>query len=252
MAETTNRRAQPLRRAAPFVLRSRHDADTWTITLFGKLDRLTAPALDRELADAATADPRVIVLDLRELVFIDRSGLQVIFDAHRRSGARLLVLRGPERVQHAFEVSGLLERLTFIDESAAHTAATSAIAGPTADRPTVSRGAQSPSRQPGPRLPPPGASCADAADRDRCDSHAMRAICCPNCRFALALYTGTTHRADLRLPEACPRCQLRRPIDANARLAARLAATHPPHANRRATVALSSTHGLGRASSSVA
>ena len=58
----------------------------------------------------------------------------------------------------------------------------------------------------------------------------MPATYCPNCRFALELYTATTHRHELRLPEECPRCHVRRPIDSHARLAARLAGTHPDSA----------------------
>ena len=62
----------------------------------------------------------MIVLDLRKLEFIDSSGLHVIFKADRRTGPRLLILKGPARVQRDFELCGLEELLTFIDEIPVH------------------------------------------------------------------------------------------------------------------------------------
>ena len=45
-------------------------------------------------------------------------------------------------------------------------------------------------------------------------------IRCPSCRFVLRL---SSHAHDLRLPEECPLCHVRQPVDGHARLAARLA-----------------------------
>lgn len=59
------------------------------------------------------------------LEFIDSSGLHVIFKAPRRAGPRLLILKGPARVQRAFELCGLEELLTFIDEIPVHNPAKS-------------------------------------------------------------------------------------------------------------------------------
>ena len=118
---------ESLRAAAPLMVRRRHDADTLTLALCGELDLATADVLKRELDDAAHTNAAVIKLDLRKLEFIDSSGLHVIFKAHRRSDPQLLILNGPARVQRAFELCGLEELLTFVDEIPIHTPAKSDI-----------------------------------------------------------------------------------------------------------------------------
>jgi hypothetical protein len=61
-------------------------------------------------------DARLIVVDLRELEFMDCSGLRVVWAAHRREGERLVLVRGPDHVQRVFEISGLVTLLRFVDE----------------------------------------------------------------------------------------------------------------------------------------
>jgi anti-sigma B factor antagonist len=141
VSTTHNRRKETLRGVAPLRLRSCQDADMRTIVLVGELDLATAHTLQRELDDAEAADARLIVLDLRELEFIDSSGLSVIINAHRRGGAQLLILKGPERVQRAFGLCGLLELLTFVDEHPPHSPAQSTIRAVAEDggRSTVTR-----------------------------------------------------------------------------------------------------------------
>ena len=65
---------------------------------------------------AEASDARQIVLDLRELTFIDSSGVRMIVCADLRSrqdGDRLRLIRGGARVQRVFELTGVLERLPF-------------------------------------------------------------------------------------------------------------------------------------------
>lgn len=139
MPETSNRRVESFSGAGPFRVRTRSAGDAHVIALTGELDLATAQALDRELEHAETTDARVIALDLRELEFIDSSGLRVIVKAHRRAAGRLVVVKGPERVQRAFELCGLLGLLAFVDEIPArdHDAQAtdvSALAGAATDR----------------------------------------------------------------------------------------------------------------------
>lgn len=132
MPENSNRRTQSLRGVAPFRVRSSHDAGTRSIALFGELDLATAPTLEVELEDARGAHATLIVLDMRELEFIDSTGLRLILQTHRRSPGQLLLLGCPERVLRAFALCGLLELLTFVDEIPARNAAKTA-AGDVAD-----------------------------------------------------------------------------------------------------------------------
>jgi anti-sigma B factor antagonist len=116
VSKTSSRRTEFRRGVTPFSVRSSHHADMRTIALFGELDLATAPTLERELQAAEAVNARVIVLDLRELEFIDSTGLQLIVEAHRRGRGQLLLLGCSERVQRPFELCGLLELLTFVDE----------------------------------------------------------------------------------------------------------------------------------------
>jgi anti-anti-sigma factor len=133
--EDSIRRTQSLRGAAPFGVRRSHDAGTRFIALSGELDLATAPMLEVELEDVRGAHTTQIVLDMRELEFIDSTGLRLILQAHRRSPGQLVVLACPARVLRAFELCGLLELLTFVDEiPARNSAAAGDVADAAADR----------------------------------------------------------------------------------------------------------------------
>ena len=90
------------------------------IALTGELDLSGAASLDEEL-DRLSRDDRVrqLYLDLRELEFMDSSGLRLVALAERRLGAldrRLVLVRGPEAVQRVFAITRMEDHLTFVDE----------------------------------------------------------------------------------------------------------------------------------------
>jgi anti-sigma B factor antagonist len=89
--------------------------------LAGELDMATAEALDGALAGLPQNGSGTVVLDLRDLRFIDSSGLRAVIAAHReaeRKGQELALIRGPEHVQQVFEITGLARRLRIVsDES---------------------------------------------------------------------------------------------------------------------------------------
>jgi anti-sigma B factor antagonist len=89
------------------------------IALSGELDLSGAPALDHEIEQlAARPEIRRVVLDLRRLDFLDSSGLRSVALADRRlagSGRSLVLVRGNESVQRVFEITRMVERLTFVD-----------------------------------------------------------------------------------------------------------------------------------------
>ena len=108
---------------APFAfdtaLTSAGDA---TIALSGELDLSGAPSLDHEIDRLAGSDGvQRVVLDLRELEFMDSSGLRVVALAERRlaaAGRGLVLIRGAETVQRVFEITRMEERLAFVDSPA--------------------------------------------------------------------------------------------------------------------------------------
>ena len=77
------------------------------IALAGELDLATVPILDHQLK--ASERDGAIVLDLRDLGFIDSSGLHALVRAYRRSdqnGHRLVVVGAKPIVRRLCEVTG--------------------------------------------------------------------------------------------------------------------------------------------------
>jgi anti-anti-sigma factor len=91
--------------------------DAACVHLTGELDLSTAAQLERTLRQAQARAP-VVVLDLRELTFIDSSGLHVIVDANARAiraDGRLIVVRGARELDRLLTVVGLCEPLEIVD-----------------------------------------------------------------------------------------------------------------------------------------
>jgi anti-sigma B factor antagonist len=100
------------------VLLSRHDEVAARVAVRGEIDVAEAPAIGRRLA-AELAAGRDVVVDLREMTFIDSSGLAVLLDAARsaeRHGRDLRILRPRPLVMRTFELAGLADRLPFADD----------------------------------------------------------------------------------------------------------------------------------------
>jgi anti-sigma B factor antagonist len=91
------------------------------IALHGELDLATAPRLQAELEairDDAEELERII-LDLRDLAFLDSTGLEVIVQldaAGQREGFDVAVVRGPRAVERLFAVMQLDRRLRMVDD----------------------------------------------------------------------------------------------------------------------------------------
>lgn len=83
--------------------------DAACVHLTGELDLSSAPELERTLQQAQGRAP-VVVLDLRELTFIDSSGLHVIVNANaraERAHGRLILIRGARQLDRLFTMTGL-------------------------------------------------------------------------------------------------------------------------------------------------
>jgi len=83
----------------------------------GELDLATSPLLRRALRDAQQY-ARVVVLDLRELTFIESSGVHVILEAAasvRRGEGRLILVRGPADVDRALTLTGASDQVLIVD-----------------------------------------------------------------------------------------------------------------------------------------
>jgi len=99
-------------------LRSERRDDEHVIALAGELDLDGAERVAQELRRAEVTDARRVVLDLRDLQFIDSNGVRLIIEADdrlRTEGERLALIRGPRPVHRVFELTGVAERLPFVD-----------------------------------------------------------------------------------------------------------------------------------------
>jgi len=95
------------------------DADATTvISVSGELDLASSPALEEELERVAQSDAQLVVVDLRNLEFMDSTGLSVLVRAHQRAeenGRRLGLVNGSQQVQRLLTLTGVAERLTLTD-----------------------------------------------------------------------------------------------------------------------------------------
>ncbi len=100
-------------------LETREEGEQVRIAVGGELDLSSALTFDEEMRRAEERRPRTIVLDLRELKFLDSTGLRLILSAHsraRKRGHRFAVVPGPEAVQRIFRLAGVTQRLELVDE----------------------------------------------------------------------------------------------------------------------------------------
>lgn len=92
-----------------------------TFTPRGELDLATAPELEDKVLTAVRAAEQPVVLDLRQLTFMDSTGVRTIVAAHQISeetGCELRVVRPPREspVSRVIEISGIDEALGLVDE----------------------------------------------------------------------------------------------------------------------------------------
>jgi anti-sigma B factor antagonist len=84
----------------------------------GELDMSTAPVLEESLTDARATGHRVLVVDLRELEFMDSTGLTLLTRwslGAERDGYELKLVAGSERIQRLFELTRLITHFQFVD-----------------------------------------------------------------------------------------------------------------------------------------
>ncbi|HEY8865504.1 MAG TPA: STAS domain-containing protein [Solirubrobacteraceae bacterium] len=103
-------------------VRTAHADGAARIALAGELDIASAPDVEAAFGRLEGSDPpTLIVLDLRELEFMDSTGLRTVVAADTRAreqDRRFEIVRGSDAVHRIFSVTGLDERLVFVDPPA--------------------------------------------------------------------------------------------------------------------------------------
>ena len=105
----------------PFELGVDGGDDRVTFTPRGELDLATAPDMETQVLDAVRDGERAVVLDLRELTFMDSTGIRTIVSAHQlaaETGHALRVVRPADDspVARVIEISGIGDALGLVDE----------------------------------------------------------------------------------------------------------------------------------------
>jgi anti-sigma B factor antagonist len=98
---------------------TRANGDAIVLSVQGEVDLATAAELETALRRALETPTERLVVDLREVQFMDSTGLAMLVEHDRlarEAGRRLIVVKGPPQVQRAFDVTGLSTRLTMVDE----------------------------------------------------------------------------------------------------------------------------------------
>ncbi len=85
-----------------------------TIAIEGRLDTLTAPELQAELANYKLGELTEIVLDMSKLEYISSAGLRVLLQAFRsmKMGGVMRIINANEVTRKVFEVTGFDEYFT--------------------------------------------------------------------------------------------------------------------------------------------
>jgi anti-sigma B factor antagonist len=93
------------------------NAGAVVVTIQGEIDIATVDTLRARLSDACEHD---VTVDLRRVSFIDCLGLKVLLEQHEHStrrGRRVDFVQGPPAVRRVFEITGTLDRLSFVEFS---------------------------------------------------------------------------------------------------------------------------------------
>lgn len=102
----------------PFICTWRlgHFGSLW-VDLAGELDLSGCPGLERTLEEAHVLS-NLVVLDMRELTFMDSGAAHVIVNASinaRRAGMGLVVARGSSQVDDVFTLTGTAQHVELFD-----------------------------------------------------------------------------------------------------------------------------------------
>jgi len=101
-----------------FRLEVRTEGAAAIIAVSGELDLASSPAFQEQLERISGPETELLVIDLRELDFMDSTGLSIIVGAHQRlteQGCSVSIVRGAQQVERLLDLTGVAERLRVVD-----------------------------------------------------------------------------------------------------------------------------------------
>ncbi|MEA2178351.1 MAG: anti-sigma factor antagonist [Solirubrobacteraceae bacterium] len=102
----------------PFEVRLEPHRERLMVVASGELDLHSADRWEAAVLEQFDSGFQHVVADLRELSFIDSSGIRVLWRAHQRSergDTRFSVIPGDGEVSRALRITGLLERMHLLE-----------------------------------------------------------------------------------------------------------------------------------------
>ena len=94
-------------------VRITNDARHWTVALEGEVDLSNAGVLEQAIGQVEASTAERITIDLRQMHFIDLSGVRAIVNADARLEGRLRLVKGPPAVHSVFRLTGAEAVLPF-------------------------------------------------------------------------------------------------------------------------------------------
>jgi anti-anti-sigma factor len=101
-----------------FSVEEHRQGGTAILTVRGELDLRTSPELEDRLGAAFDSGAELVILDLRQIEFMDSTGLRALLAAHQRaheSGRRFALVRGADQVERVLTLTGVHDLLTIVD-----------------------------------------------------------------------------------------------------------------------------------------
>jgi anti-anti-sigma factor len=100
-----------------FRLEVQRTGEATVLAMAGELDLESSATLEEVLGTVDVPEPELLILDLREVEFMDSSGLAVVVKAHQQAldaGQRFGVINGSPQVQRLLALTGMDERMTVV------------------------------------------------------------------------------------------------------------------------------------------
>lgn len=91
------------------------------IALSGEIDMSAVESVEAAIGATVPSEAGLVVFDLRDVAFLDSSGLRVILRLDREqrdAGKRFVVVRGGRRVARVLELTGAERQLEMVDDPA--------------------------------------------------------------------------------------------------------------------------------------
>jgi anti-sigma B factor antagonist len=95
------------------ITRTREEARN-TLALDGELDLVTAPGVEDTIAGLCVDGARELVLDMRNVIFMDSSGLRTVLagmDMCRLHNCEFMLIAGNGPCRRLFELTGVIDDL---------------------------------------------------------------------------------------------------------------------------------------------